>query len=90
MSVELFSGKKLFELRATHGLPLDFALDSILPQMMVDWPGYIEAARENGRWDFQTLGEITHALIDQPAGYRAAVIAGFKNYVMANPLERTC
>lgn len=37
----MFSGEKLFELRATHGLPLDISIDYIINKnkMLIDWGG---------------------------------------------------
>lgn len=85
----LFSGKELFELKDTHGMPLDFSLDIVCNErkMAVDWPSFIEAARAAGWYDFQTLSQITHAMEHAalPSAYREAVIAGFKNYVLQNP-----
>lgn len=62
----LFDGKTLFNLKATHGLPLDFALDQIINKrgLMVEWPGFVKAARENGWWDFQIMESIKHAMQD--------------------------
>jgi len=62
----LFPGDKLFQLKATHGLPLDVSLNEIIVKrkMRVDWIAFITAARADGRWDFQTLPDIETGLLD--------------------------
>ena len=82
----MFDGKFLFNLKATYGFPLDFALEKILDRMPIDWPGFVDEARRNKRYDYQTLEDITHLMqdADLPKGYQHAVIAGFKNYVVKN------
>ena len=85
----LFPGHTLFNLKTTHGLPLDFALDQIQDKgLTVDWVGFIEEARKNKWWDFQTYEVITHALEDAmfPKPYIEGVKARFQAYVLANPL----
>lgn len=88
----LFRGDVLFHLKATHGFPLDFALDRLINErgIAVEWPGFIEAARDGGWWDFQTFEVIEHAM--QDAGiereYRAAVLERFKAYVLQRPHPR--
>ena len=64
----VFSGKALFDMKATHGLPLDFALHIIKDAGgVVDWISFIDAARKNKWWDFQTLPVIAQCTSD--AGY---------------------
>lgn len=62
----MFCGRTLFEMKATHGLPLDFALDRIINEegFVVDWVAFIDAARRNKWWDFQTYEVICHAMED--------------------------
>lgn len=84
--MQIFPGALLFDLRSTHGLPLDFALDRIMnvEHMPVEWPGFIEAARANGWWDFQTFEVVQHALIDAqvPRDTTHAILQRFKLYVL--------
>ena len=82
------AGWFLFDLKATHGLPIDFALDKIMEhKATVEWPSFIERARKCGRWDFQTYRELSHALEDSSVGRgaRKDILDGFKRYVLANP-----
>jgi alanyl-tRNA synthetase len=85
----LFSGEALFELKATYGFPLDFALDRIINDyhLAVDWVAFIKCARKNEWWDFQTLKVIEEALQDAslPSGMAEAIITRFKLYVMKHP-----
>lgn len=85
----LFRGDVLFELKDTHGFPLDFALDRIMSteKMAVDWVAFIEAARARGWWDFQTYDVISHALVDAqiPRPTSAAILDRFKRYALSNP-----
>lgn len=85
----LFPGATLFAMKATHGLPLDFALDRIINDagMAVDWGGFIDAARENGWWDFQTIEAMGHALSDAllPRDVQREIVARAKLYMLANP-----
>ena len=87
----LFPGETLFHLKATNGLPLDFAIDSIMntERRAIDWPGFIEAARSNGWFDFQTFETLQNTLADAcvPLLHRNAIIAGFKRYVLLHPFE---
>lgn len=83
----MFPGRELFKLKDTHGLPLDAAITRIAAQgLAVDWPGFIEAAREHGWWDFQTEEALFPALDDAEvfAEYREAVKLRFKAYVLKN------
>lgn len=86
---KMFRGDVLFELKATHGFPLDFALDRIISQegMAVDWVAFIEAARKNKWWDFQTYEAIDHAMVDAmiTKDSRKAILDRFKLYVLRVP-----
>ena len=86
----VFNGAKLFELKATHGFPLDFALDRIINEkgMSVSWVDFIEAARKNKRWDFQTIEVITHALEDAQVASKEEIINRAKLYMMKSPQEK--
>lgn len=85
----VFSGDALFDLKATHGFPLDFALDKIINDAgyVVDWVAFIEAARRSDWWDFQTLNVIEHAMTDAelPKDMQIAIVERFKLYVISNP-----
>lgn len=87
------NGAFLFQLKATHGLPLDFALtlidgkrDKGVP--LINWKEYIDEARRNNRWDYQTIEEITHALEDTDfydKTQQLTLINTIKQYVVDNP-----
>lgn len=87
----VFPGDRLFQLRATHGLPLDSALDMIQEaRLAVDWVGFMTEARKNGWYDFQTLEAIENALKDAEWFNHdiPGIIKRLKVWIMANPLER--
>lgn len=87
-NVCMFPGHLLFELKATHGFPLDFALDKIYSAgMVVEWPSFIETARRNGRWDYQTIVDLEHALVDAGLGRETTkqILDRFKIYVVKYP-----
>jgi alanyl-tRNA synthetase len=86
----VFNGAKLFELKATHGFPLDFALDRIINEkgMPISWVDFIEAARKNKWWDFQTIEVITHALEDAQVASKEEIINRAKLYMMKSPQEK--
>ena len=85
----LFDGAELFELKATHGFPLDFVLDRIINEegWAIHWPGFIDAARRNQWPDYRTLRVAKEALIDAylPRGMADAIEARFKLYVLEHP-----
>jgi hypothetical protein len=85
----MFRGDVLFELKATHGFPLDFALDRIINDecMAVDWPAFIDAARKNKWWDFQIYETLCHAMVDAmlPRDMQDAIRTRFQRYVLAYP-----
>jgi hypothetical protein len=88
----MFSGKKLFELKATHGLPLDVAISKIFDdslQTRIDWAEFIETARSNGWWDYQTIEVMEIALTDADVRreYRDEVLQRVKMYMLANPID---
>lgn len=81
-------GRLLFLLKDSHGLPLEVALDRVAAAgATVEWPSFVEAAREAGWYDFQTYDALRYALQDSfmPQTARGAVLAGFKRYVLARP-----
>lgn len=88
MLSKLFPGAKLFQLKATHGMPLENSLDILLNQkrVRVDWVGFVEEARKNGWWDFQTLEAVENALVDAtiPRTVTACILSGIKCYISRN------
>ena len=82
----MIPGSLLFTLKATHGLPLDMALDRVIEAgESVEWPSFIEEARKNGWHDFQTYSELKYGLQDAfiPQSVKDAILDGFKRYVLA-------
>lgn len=61
-----FPGDKLFQLKATHGVPLENSLDILMNQqsMKIDWVGFVNEARKNEWWDFQIIEVVEQALTD--------------------------
>lgn len=85
---KVFDGAKLFELKATHGMPLDFALTRVFAMgYVVEWGSFIQEARKNKRWDFQTIAEIENALkeIQVPQADAKAIVDRLKVYVLKYP-----
>ena len=84
----VLNGAFLFDIKDTHGLPIDMTLDICISKgiKVINWPQFIERARECGWWDFQTYAELQAMLLDIPS--KQAILNGFKNYVLANPLNR--
>jgi len=88
----LFHGGTMFELKATHGVPLDFLLDKIVNEFgfAVSWIDFIEQSRKNGRWDFQTIKEIDYGLKDAMIDrqYAEGILIRCKIYMtqVAHPL----
>lgn len=86
---DVISGAFLFDLKATHGLPLEFALQKCFEHGVkcVDWIGFIDRARECGWHDFQTIRELSHSLADSDVSRSAAdaVVRGAKLYMLEKP-----
>lgn len=81
-------GKVAFELRATHGLPLDIIIDFVYEAgMVIDWVGFIEAGRMNKRYDYQTYDTIAHALVDSIVDKESqrAILDRCQMYIMKYP-----
>lgn len=58
-------GAFVFELANTLGLPLEFSLAKIFEKnMVVDWLGYVIAARKSGWIDRRIFVTVTTALVD--------------------------
>jgi hypothetical protein len=87
----LYPGSKLFELKATHGLPLDIAVDRVinLEKLRIEWPSFIETARKNGWWDYMTIEAMEVALTDADVNriLRDEIIISAKMYMLANPID---
>lgn len=85
----LYPGAKLFQLKATHGLPLENSLDILLNQkrVRVDWVGFVDEARKNEWWDFQTLEAVENALVDATIQrtVSACILNGLKFYMLQSP-----
>jgi len=83
-----FPGSTLFELYATHGLPLSISIDTIINKhkYIIMWDKFIEQARKNDWWDFKTIEYIENGLIDAciDKSYRNGVIERCKLYIMKN------
>lgn len=82
----MLPGEIAYRLKAERGLPLDITIDVIMGQQgtRIEWPGFIDAARRNGWFDFQILLEIEHALQDAATAREvaAAIMDRCRYYVM--------
>jgi hypothetical protein len=81
----MIPGSLLFTMKTTHGLPLEFSLTRLFDDLKtIDWRSFIDAARENGWYDFQTYRVFCEGLIDAdvPASLRAAFISDVQRYIM--------
>jgi alanyl-tRNA synthetase len=89
MSNKIFPGAKLFQLKATHGMPLENALDILINQhsLKIDWVGFVDEARKNEWWDFQTLEAVENALIESTVNRDIVVntVIGLKRYMLQQP-----
>lgn len=87
---KVFPGNVLFNFKATNGFPLDFAIHRIIVEvgLAIGWVDFIEAARSNKWYDFQTYEVVSHALEDAmlPKDYIEEVKKRFKLYISKNPL----
>lgn len=84
----MIRGSLIFDLKDAHGLPIDFALDRVMEAgEFVEWPSFIERARECGWPDFRTFETLCHALEDSSVGFgaRKDIVSAFKRYVLAFP-----
>lgn len=86
--MKMFSGAVLFELKATHGIPWDITLQNVISKgYTVNWPEFIECARKNKWWDFQTMDAITFVLQDVIENKEEVqeIISRMKLYILTNP-----
>lgn len=91
MNFQVFSGHKLFELKATHGMPLGPAIDRIInvEGLTVTWGDFLATARSNGWYDFQTIEAVESGLGDAGVdrAMRDEILQRFKVLIMRNPIE---
>lgn len=89
-STHMFPGDKLFELYATHGLPLDAAINRVMliERRGITWDKFIEQARKNNRWDFQILDMMENGLMDGCVDKHEieGILQRAKLYMLQNPL----
>lgn len=91
MNSQFFAGHKLFDLKATHGMPLGPAIDRIIniEGLTVTWDDFLSAARSNGWYDFQTIEAVESGLSDAGVdrAMRDEILQRFKVLIMQNPIE---
>ena len=91
MTTPVIDGAEVFELKATHGLPLSISLDIIYNdyKYKIDWVSFIEQARKNKWWDFQTYEEIENSLNDAGIDkqFSEEILNRIKLYILTNPLK---
>lgn len=91
MNMNLFSGTRLFELKATYGLPLGPAIDRIIniEGLAITWADFLASARSNGWYDFQTMEAVEAGLGDAGVdrAMRDEIIQRFKALIMRNPSQ---
>lgn len=64
-NIKLFPGSRLFELKATHGMPLEAAIDQIVDSgFAIDWCEFITCARKNKWYDYQIIKLIEQGLAE--------------------------
>lgn len=87
----IFPGDEAFKLKAAHGVPLDFLLDIVIngAGIPVGWVGFVDEARRNGWWDYQTYESITHAMDEAglPLEMKRGIQRGLQVYIMTNPQD---
>ena len=84
----VISGWDIFKLKDETGFPFSMAFATCEKEgMVIDWIGLIEAAREAGWWDFQTIEAIQEAFTDSQAyaGSRGEIMKRIMAYMMAHP-----
>lgn len=91
MNSLIFSGHKLFDLKATHGMPLGPAIDRIInvEGLTVTWGDFLATARSNGWYDFQTIEAVEAGLGDAGVNraMRDEILQRLKVLIMRNPIE---
>ena len=84
-----FPGSRIFTLKATHGLPIDAAIERIHSTgIAIDWDSFIEEARANRWYDFKTIAVIQTGLEDSlvEKSVIKIIIDDCKRYVMQNKI----
>jgi alanyl-tRNA synthetase len=84
-----FPGSRIFTLKATHGLPIDAAIERIHSAgIAIDWYSFIEEARANRWYDFKTIAAIQTGLEDSMTDKKTIrlIIDECKRYVMQNKI----
>jgi alanyl-tRNA synthetase len=62
---KVIPGKKIYELKATHGFPLVCALDELKKEgLVVDWVGYFKASLEEGQVFEKEVKGVENAILD--------------------------
>lgn len=86
---DIFPGARLFQIKATHGVPLDITLDLLFSRhLRVDWQGFVDEARRNHWWDFQTLDVVQNALAEVlDHTDQQAILLRLKRYMLENRLQ---
>ncbi len=93
VNMKVFSGSTLFELKATHGIPFDITLQNVLQKgYVVDWVDFIECARKNKWYDFQTMDAIIFVLQDVISDKNEVqeIISRMKLYITNNRHPMLC
>lgn len=85
MNKPIFPGAFLFNLKATHGFPLEMALDMVINDegLAVSWVDFIEEARLNDWSDAQTYKTISYALSEAgvPGNIREQIESRAQKYI---------
>ena len=81
-------GEFVFDLKASHGFPLDFALAIIIDQKgyMVSWPGFVQEALKNNWYGYQIYEAIEHALVEAQINKALTqnILSGLREYMWYN------
>ena len=89
---QFVDGAVLFKMKDEQGLPLDMQVGVLFDLGFgISWPGFIDAARRAGWYDFQIHDQIEHALQDCGScsrDYISGVLERVKLYVLKHPQTR--
>ncbi len=86
--MKMMPGREVFRTKDEKGIPLYMTIGMcLIRNVVIEWASFIEAAREAGWYDFQTIAQVKSALVDADVGdeYRNAVVQRFKLYMLKNP-----
>jgi hypothetical protein len=86
--MKMMPGREVFRTKDEKGVPLSMTIGlCLLRNVTIEWPSFIEAARDAGWYDFQTVAQVKAALSDADVGdeHAKAVIQRFKLYMLRNP-----